>query len=92
MSYFIKRIKRNDIETNLYILGLIISVVFIVASMTVYYLDLHLPPCILRTSIGLYCPGCGATRSFNFLLQGNILKVFYIILLLFIVLSFIVFL
>lgn len=33
-------------------------------------------PCILYTLFGLYCPGCGGTRSIIFLLQGRIVESF----------------
>ena len=31
-------------------------------------------PCALRTWLGIYCPGCGGSRSFSFLLHGQILQ------------------
>lgn len=31
-------------------------------------------PCIMRSMLGLYCPGCGGTRAFLFLIHGQILK------------------
>lgn len=31
-------------------------------------------PCVMRTILGLYCPGCGGTRSFIYLLHGQVLK------------------
>jgi hypothetical protein len=30
------------------------------------------PPCVIRKFTGLYCPGCGATRSAHGVLNGNI--------------------
>jgi len=35
-------------------------------------------PCTLYTWTGLYCPGCGGTRSLSALLQGRILDSFYL--------------
>lgn len=31
-----------------------------------------LPPCTFRTLTGLYCPGCGGTRSAKSLLRGDL--------------------
>lgn len=41
-----------------------------------FRLDLSpfLLPCALRTWLGIYCPGCGGSRSFRFLLYGQILQ------------------
>ena len=41
-----------------------------------FRLDLSpfLLPCALRTWLGIYCPGCGGSRSFRFLLHGQILQ------------------
>ncbi len=30
-----------------------------------------LPPCVLYTNLGLYCPACGNTRSVDALLEGD---------------------
>ncbi len=34
-------------------------------------------PCLFRGLTGLYCPGCGGTRAFMYLIQGQILKSLY---------------
>lgn len=34
------------------------------------------PPCIFRSVLKLYCPGCGGTRATYELLHGNVLKAF----------------
>lgn len=41
-----------------------------------FRLDLSpfLLPCALRTWLGIYCPGCGGSRSFRYLLHGQILQ------------------
>ena len=36
-----------------------------------------MPPCLLYYFTGLYCPGCGGTRAFMALIQGQILKSIY---------------
>ena len=32
-----------------------------------------LPPCLINEWTGLHCPGCGGTRAFQFLAQGDLL-------------------
>lgn len=34
-------------------------------------------PCMLRQMTGLYCPGCGGTRAFIFLIHGQVGRSFY---------------
>lgn len=41
-----------------------------------FILDI-MPPCILHHFTDLYCPGCGGTRAFIALIQGQFLKSFY---------------
>lgn len=36
-----------------------------------------LPPCILHSLTGLYCPGCGGTRAVSALLHGRLLRSFF---------------
>jgi len=64
-----------------YYSGLIILVGGIIA---LFFINKHnidvtnLPaPCMLYTTTGLYCPGCGGTRSLVYLLHGHIFKSLY---------------
>lgn len=34
-------------------------------------------PCLLNLLTGLYCPGCGGTRAFRYLITGHIIKSIY---------------
>lgn len=34
-------------------------------------------PCLLNLFTGLYCPGCGGTRAFRYLITGHIFKSIY---------------
>lgn len=60
-----------------YYAGLIVGVVLLCALITINLLNksmLHLlPPCIFYHQTGLYCPGCGGTRSVNSFLHGHLL-------------------
>ena len=35
-----------------------------------------MPPCLMRTVLGLYCPGCGAGRACYSILHGQFLEAF----------------
>jgi len=37
----------------------------------------HIPPCLFHKFTGLYCPGCGGTRSFFALICGHVLTSLY---------------
>lgn len=53
----------------------IIMAVTIVAA--VFYLagwEVPQYPCVMRSMLGLYCPGCGGTRAFFLLIHGQIGK------------------
>ena len=36
-----------------------------------------MPGCVFQAVLGLYCPGCGGTRSFEALFRGDILMALY---------------
>ncbi|MDP4142982.1 MAG: DUF2752 domain-containing protein [Bacillota bacterium] len=62
---------------------LIISAFALLAAVATVYLYYHspfegnvFPPCIFRTYLHLYCPGCGATRATYELLHGNLRAAF----------------
>lgn len=72
---FMKR--ERSLEDNLFRLGYIFLGISLVAGVLFYYVllpHISLPPCVLYTYFGLYCPGCGGTRAFISLLHGHILK------------------
>lgn len=41
---------------------------------TSFSLNTFMLPCIFYKLTGFYCPGCGGTRAFNMLIQGNLLR------------------
>lgn len=49
------------------------------SAVTLYFISLfvikyiQLPPCIFHLTTGLYCPGCGSTRSVIALVHGDII-------------------
>ncbi len=50
-----------------------IGVVYILGSEQIIEM---FPSCSFFTATGIYCPGCGGTRSVLYLLQGNIVRSF----------------
>lgn len=73
-KYGIPDIKKFTIQC--YYAGFFAGVVLLcgVSIVNVLHLDiLHIfPPCILYTKTGLYCPGCGGTRSVHALMEGDV--------------------
>lgn len=65
-------------ETALYITGWcligIILLLILLFRFRILHVDKFLPPCILYTLTGVYCPGCGGTRAILYLLRGHPLK------------------
>ena len=74
-SYMIKLIHDNDSDAVVYCIGIVS--VFLVAVSFFTISALHIMPdigCAFRNITGLYCPGCGGTRSFVCLIHGHIIK------------------
>ncbi|MGN0431726.1 MAG: DUF2752 domain-containing protein [Lachnospiraceae bacterium] len=66
---------------NCYYICLAVCAVLGVAYLVLRILDIPITevnpyPCSLYTAVGLYCPGCGGTRSIAYLLQGHFIKSF----------------
>ncbi|MGN0342317.1 MAG: DUF2752 domain-containing protein [Roseburia sp.] len=64
-----------------YIIGWVtlalVAVYFLISYITGFQLSRHIAPCYFHAITGLYCPGCGGTRSINFLLQGRCFLSFF---------------
>ena len=70
--------KEYSDEKTVYILGIISICVILVFFLILYCLNIDIfhinLPCQIYSATGFYCPGCGGTRAFKYLLQGDILK------------------
>lgn len=70
--------KEYSDEKAVYILGIISICVILIFFLVLYWLNIdifHIDiPCPIYSTTGFYCPGCGGTRAFKFLLQGDILN------------------
>ncbi len=68
------RQKEKTLEEQLYLLGLVFLISGII-SIVIYFKVLmpEIKPCLLLTTLGLYCPGCGGTRALEALLHGQLL-------------------
>jgi hypothetical protein len=59
----------------IYILPLIFTAILIIGgNLYMKYIAVVHIPCFFNLLTGLWCPGCGGTRSFNALMNGHILK------------------
>lgn len=71
----------NDTDKTLYGLCLIFIGIAVFSLTLLNLLDINVRtlalPCLFKYVTGLYCPGCGSTRSLYFLLHFNILKALY---------------
>lgn len=68
--------KISPIDKALYIFGLIVGILAIIAALILSLLDLSLPqiPCVFKEVTGLYCMGCGGTHAALIFFQGDFLK------------------
>lgn len=71
----------KEAEKILYVIGWIILGCIIVGVGLYYIFHINilnlLPPCIFYNKYGLYCPGCGGTRSITSLLNGKLIQSFF---------------
>lgn len=67
---------KDDTTQAWYLAGLIFAVLIVIAIVVFIIWGeklTHLPgSCVFVWATGLYCPGCGGTRSFNALVHGKI--------------------
>lgn len=72
--------RNKQIENGFYIAGWCLLAIAATVALTVKITGLDifacLPPCMFHALTGLYCPGCGGTRAFRALLQGNLFQSF----------------
>ena len=70
--------RQRTLEDELYRVGLVILGALAVGIPCLYLFlsgrDLTLSVCLFRLLFGIYCPGCGGTRSVNALLHGHLLE------------------
>lgn len=78
---FLNRAREQETEKVLYVIGLLLVFSGLLFLSVLWIFDIHffqkMPPCVYYTSIGIYCPGCGGTRSLLYFINGNILKSFW---------------
>lgn len=69
---------QESLENDLYKIGLVFwGVAAAVIPLFLYFVsgrDLSQSPCLFWQFFGLYCPGCGGTRSVDALLHGHVLQ------------------
>lgn len=71
----------RTLEDNLYIAGILVLFIGVPALLIyLYFIRPRFSPiCVFRAVTGLYCPGCGGTRSVLALIRGRVLDslIFY---------------
>lgn len=70
----IKNLLKNFLFYN--ILLFLVTLFFVVAFFVSQSLELHLFDCAFYREFGIYCPGCGGTRSLIFLLRFDLANSF----------------
>lgn len=68
--------KKTELETELFYIGLVCLAAGICGGIVYFYVFrdiLPVFPCFFSSILGIYCPGCGGTRSFTALLHGQLL-------------------
>lgn len=68
--------KPSEVENQIFKLGIILFIVVIgVLAILVKIIlpNYEVPSCIWNELLGIYCPGCGGTRSFMALMKGEFL-------------------
>lgn len=73
--------KKESERKSLYKIGWIFlilgSILYILVKVSHISAGSFLLPCLVHKYTGLYCPGCGGTRAFTFLMDGHFLKSLY---------------
>ncbi len=72
----------RDTDTIIYTIMCIASIPAILLGLCYLYVAKNMVPqgvsgCVFQLVLGLYCPGCGGTRAFWSLFQGDILRAIY---------------
>ena len=68
--------KRSELENQIFNLGIIFLIVVVGVLVILFNIILpnyEVPTCMWNKLLGIYCPGCGGTRSFIALMKGEIL-------------------
>ena len=71
--------KLHTIENQLYIIGLVFSIIFAIAVVALKIIlpeDFEMRTCVFFKATGYYCPGCGGTRAFLSMLKGKFITSF----------------
>ncbi len=75
-----KRFFKDDLTDTWFKIGIAFAIVFAIAAPALYIFEDYLTDggiiCAFYTLTKIYCPGCGGTRSVEFLLHGHLFKSF----------------
>lgn len=78
---YLIRINKENPEKVIYLVGIFIFIWIIIlmfySLMMTKFTPINYGECVFKKITGLYCPGCGGTRAFIYLVQGNICKSIY---------------
>lgn len=68
------RLSRNCYYVCLGVGAFLVIGYIVISLLGISMFDLNPYPCAFYSVTGLYCPGCGGTRSLNYLIHGHLLK------------------
>lgn len=78
---FFQLIKHKDSDAVIYLVGIAVFAIISVIALSAYLIGNNtdidfLKVCYFRMWTGMYCPGCGGTRAFKYLIHGHLIKSF----------------
>lgn len=68
---------RLSLEDEIYRIGIFFLIIGMTGFLVYFKLvlpNIEVPPCVMYSILGIYCPGCGGTRAVRALCHGEIIE------------------